>query len=57
MLFKNIEKEMGIIFAELEDKIGEINIEKQRSIIHKRLININLNICAELESRKSYVLY
>lgn len=57
IFFDFINKEMDIMLAELEDLIEEINHEKQRVSIAKRLLNINLNIRAELESRKSYVLY
>lgn len=55
--FKYIESEMEQIFFELEDLIGEINHEKQRVSIHRRLLNININIYNELESRKPYVIY
>jgi len=57
MFFDNINKEMNIMFAQLEDLVGEINHEKQRVSIAKRLLNINMNIHNELDSRKSYVIY
>ena len=57
IFFENINKEMDLMLAELEDLIEEINHEKQRVSIAKQLININLNVIAELESRKSYVIY
>jgi len=53
--FNSIEAEMEQIFFQLEDLIGEINHEKQRVSIHRRLLNINMNIYNELKTRKHYV--
>lgn len=52
--FRKINKRTERIFFEAIGWAHEINNKKQQEIIHKRLLNINLNTRAELESRGFY---